>query len=68
MAKEIAEFRYDRYGAIKKMAEVDGYVMIRRRRKLPCVITRKEWLALSVEPVASRDGTRPFLHIGSVLY
>lgn len=68
VARKIREERYDRYGPIRKMAEADGYVMIRRPRATPYAISQKEWDALAREPVDKRDRQKAFLHVGCVLY
>ena len=43
MAKEV---RYDKHGELRLMAEAEGYVMVRRKRCSPFVLSRKEWDAI----------------------
>lgn len=49
MAAKRHEHRYYINGPIKRMAEADGYVMVRRPGCTPFILSRKEWDAL--EPV-----------------
>ncbi len=44
--------RYDIHGAIRCMVVADGYLMVRRPRAAPFILTKKEWLMLSPQPVA----------------
>lgn len=46
------ERRYDRFGGMRLMTEAEGYVMMRRVGRKPCLITRKEWDSLSRVPIA----------------
>ena len=52
------ERRYDEHGPIVLMAEVDGYLMVRRPRMHPGVMTVKEWLALDPNPPSAGQETQ----------
>jgi hypothetical protein len=47
------ERRYDRYGPLVKMAEADGWYLIRRPYRLPRAMHYREWERLSKTPVVS---------------
>jgi hypothetical protein len=40
------EIRYDHNGPLRKMAEAEGYVMIRRPRMMPFALSLTDWLTL----------------------
>jgi hypothetical protein len=44
---EVGETRYDHYGPLRAMAIADNYVMCRRPRCAPWVLSVKDWLKLS---------------------
>jgi hypothetical protein len=50
--KQKRERKYDRYGPIVKMAEADGWLLIRRPYRLPSAMSRKEWDRLSSKPLS----------------
>ena len=41
---------YDKHGLIRFMCESGGYVMVRRPRCMPFVLTLKEWAKLPKQP------------------
>lgn len=45
------DIRYDKYGKLTCMAWADGYVMVRRPRAHPFVMTMKAWQALPTAPI-----------------
>lgn len=45
--KDWSRIKQDHLGEIRFMAEASGYVMVRRPRCIPFVLTRKEWDALA---------------------
>jgi hypothetical protein len=48
-----AERRWDGYGELRMMAEVDGWVMLRRPGKTPFVMSRDAWnKLLKVNPAS----------------
>lgn len=49
------ERRYDRYGPLVKMAEADGWYLVRRPHRLPGAMHKKEWDRLSAAPVRAED-------------
>lgn len=59
MKRAPREFRKDAQGEIRKMAEAEGYVMVRRPRYAPFVLSEREWRALPIatpKAPAGRDG------------
>jgi len=54
MAKR--EERYDRKGPIRKMAEADGYAMVRRPGCAPWVMDIKQWNSLWSSPASQEQG------------
>lgn len=54
MAKQ-RERRYDQYGPLVKMAEADGWYLIRRPYALPGAMHREEWERLSETPIRDED-------------
>lgn len=44
------ERRYDRYGELRMMAEVDGWVMFRRPYRQPYCVRRGEWDSWARKP------------------
>ena len=48
---EAGATRHDIRGKLRCMVVVDGYVMVRRPRAIPFVLSLKDWLLLSVDPV-----------------
>lgn len=53
MGKRVTvERRYDNFGELRLMAEVDGWIMCRRPpRWVPFVVSREEWDAKRREPL-----------------
>lgn len=45
------ERRWDRYGPLVKMAEADGWLLVRRPYCLPGAMSRREWDRLSPKPI-----------------
>lgn len=45
---------YDKLGKIQHMVTSGGYVMVRRPRCMPFVLTLKEWARLPKEPAAQK--------------
>lgn len=52
MAADGNEVRYNRQGAWRKLAEAEGYVMIRRPDAYPIVLTMESWDDMAREPVS----------------
>jgi hypothetical protein len=52
---ERRERRYDEYGALVKMAEADGWYLVRRPYKLPGAMSKQEWGRLSSSPIRDED-------------
>lgn len=49
--------RYDQYGEIRYMTRSGGYVMCRRPRCMPFVLSEKDWNKLPTQSsVASKEG------------
>ncbi len=53
------EKRYDKSGQLTKMAEADGWVMVRHPRAVPFAITIKDWNAMIREPKKHEPQTQP---------
>jgi hypothetical protein len=62
MARREIEERYDRHGAIRLMAQADGYFMVRRPGAAPFVLNTREWAALYMSPVSSPCGSAECWH------
>lgn len=45
---------YDEHGQIRFMCESGGYVMVRRPRYIPFVLTLKEWAKLPKQPIGGK--------------
>ena len=58
---KMRERRFDRYGPIVAMAEVDGWLLVRRPRKTPGAMSRNEWDGMSRVPVNAVDIERAAL-------
>lgn len=43
------ERRYDEHGELRLMAEVDGWLMVRRPGRIPFTMRRKEWDVLPAD-------------------
>jgi hypothetical protein len=54
----VKEDRYDKHGRIRLMAEADGYVMVRRPRAYPFVLSRKEFDALPLQELVEAPPDR----------
>jgi hypothetical protein len=48
--------RFDERGLIKFMAQADGYVMVRRPRGMPFVLTANKWISQRIAPFPSASG------------
>jgi hypothetical protein len=48
---EAGQTRYDATGPIRCMAVAGGYLMVRRPRAAPFVVSAREWLLLAAAPV-----------------
>lgn len=46
---------YDEHGKIMHMVTSGGYVMVKRPRAMPFVLTLKEWAKLPKQPMAARS-------------
>lgn len=59
--KRLREQRYDELGLIVLMADVDGWVMVRRPGAAPRAMTKKWWESLSLVPItpAGRAALEP---------
>lgn len=55
MTKRKREQRHDKGGPLTKMAEADGWVMVRRPHCIPFAITVKEWDALSPDAMIEEE-------------
>lgn len=53
--RKAGEVRWDRYGEFRAMAFADGYVMFRRPRATPYVVSVKEWDSWSRKPLHRAD-------------
>jgi hypothetical protein len=52
MIDESRTTRYDRFGKLVIMASAGGYILARRPRKPPLILTKKDWRKLSRTPIA----------------
>lgn len=58
------EQRHDDHGPLTKMAEADGWVMVRRPRGTPFTVTLKDWNSLSGEAAEPEQGYVYFIDGG----
>jgi hypothetical protein len=59
--------RYDAHGEIRYMTRSSGYVMCRRPRCTPLVLSEKEWARLPTEPLAE-GAEYPTLFMNGVMW